>query len=74
MPPRVLDLFTEFRDRTNGLHTPRSLLGALAYFGLDAVGATEKRELQEAIGKDAWQERFTEAEILDYCESDVSSP
>jgi len=73
MPVRVLDLFTEFRDRTNGLPTPggASLLGALAYFGLDPVGATEKRELQEAIGGDAWRGRFSQAEILDYCESDV---
>src|SRR6478672_2264088 len=32
MPPRILDLFAEFRDRTNGLPTPAgsSLLGALA--------------------------------------------
>jgi hypothetical protein len=75
MPPRVLDLFTEHRDRTNGLPTPggASLIGALACFGLDAVGTTEKRELQQAIGKDAWQGRFTQAEILDYCESDVAA-
>jgi DNA polymerase I len=44
MPARILDLFTEFRDRTNGREPPSgaSLLGALAYFGLDAIGATEK--------------------------------
>lgn len=41
MPERVLDLFTEFRARTNGLDTPagNSLLGALAHFGLDGMGA-----------------------------------
>src|SRR3954447_7897028 len=57
MPERVLDLFAEFRDRTNGLPTPAgaSLLGALAYFGLDAMGATEKKEMQEAIGNDTWE-------------------
>jgi DNA polymerase-1 len=46
MPARILDLFTEFRDRTNGPETPAGagLLGALAYFGLDAIGATEKEE------------------------------
>jgi hypothetical protein len=73
MPPRILDLFTEFRLATNGVPPPggASLLGALAYFGLDTIGATEKRELQEAIGKDAWRDRFTQDEILDYCESDV---
>jgi hypothetical protein len=52
MPERVLDLFTEFRDRTNGLTTPAGsgLLGAVTYFGLDSVGATAKKEMQEAIG------------------------
>jgi DNA polymerase-1 len=73
MPPRILDLFTEFRDRTNGLPVPggASLLGALTYFGLDTIGATAKREMQEAIGKNTWQDRYTQADILDYCESDV---
>jgi DNA polymerase I len=43
-PANILDLFTEFRDRTNGLPTPAGagLIGALAYFGLDTIGATEK--------------------------------
>jgi hypothetical protein len=74
-PPRVLDLFTEFRDRTNGLRTPAGagLLGALTYFGLDAVGATEKKELQQAIGGGTWRGRFTSADILDYCENDVAA-
>jgi len=42
MPRRILDLFTEFRDRTNGLPTlaGSGLLGALAYFNLDGIGAT----------------------------------
>ena len=73
MPRRILDLFTEFRDRTNGLPVPggASLLGALTYFGLDSIGATEKRELQEAIGTNTWEGRYTQDEILDYCESDV---
>ena len=70
---RILDPFVEFRDRTNGLPTPAgaSLLGALTYFGLDGMSATEKKELQEAIGNGTWRGRFTAEEILDYCESDV---
>ena len=73
MPERVLDLFTEFRDRTNGLTTPAGsgLLGALTYFGLDSVGATAKKEMQEAIGTGTWQGKYTRDGILDYCESDV---
>src|SRR6516162_73238 len=36
MPERVLDLFVEFRNLTNGRPLPAcaNLLGALAYFGL----------------------------------------
>jgi hypothetical protein len=57
MPERILDLFTEFRDRTNGIPTVggAGLLGAMSYFGLDGVGATTKKELQEAIGTDKWR-------------------
>jgi len=75
MPLRILDLFTEFRDRTNGLPVPggASLLGALGYFGLDTIGATEKREMQEAIGSGTWPGRYSWDEILDYCESDVEA-
>ena len=41
-PERILDLFCEFRARTNGLDTPagNGLLGALALFGLDSIGAS----------------------------------
>lgn len=75
MPERVLDLYTEFRDRTNGRPTPagRGLLGALTYFGLGAMDATEKHELQEALGNGAWRGRYTPEEILDYCETDVEA-
>src|SRR5262245_54000895 len=60
LPERVLDLFVEFRDRTNGLQTiaGSSLLGALAHFGLDHADATEKRELQDAIGSETWRGPF----------------
>ena len=73
MPERILDLFTEFRDRTNGLPTPAGagLLGALTYFGIDGMAATEKKELQQAIGDGSWRGRYTPAEILDYCAHDV---
>jgi hypothetical protein len=73
VPERILDLFCEFRDRTNGLPTPggASLLGALAYFGLDGIGATEKHAIQTAIGSGTWRGQYTPDEILNYCESDV---
>jgi hypothetical protein len=67
---RVLDLFVEFRNHTNGLPAPAgsSPFGALAYFGLDTMGAIEKHEMEESIGNGTWRGRFTPEEILDYCE------
>ena len=46
-------------------------MGALTYYGLDASGATEKKEMQEAIGTGTWHGRYSSEAILDYCESDV---
>jgi DNA polymerase I len=50
-PARILDLFVEFRNRTNGLETRtgNSLVGALEYFGLDHIGADEKDDMIKAI-------------------------
>jgi hypothetical protein len=44
VPERVLDLFSEFRVRTNGIPPGygAGLLGALAFYGLDGIGAVEK--------------------------------
>jgi DNA polymerase-1 len=74
-PANILDLFTEFRDRTNGLPTPAgaSLVGALAYFGLDSIGATEKDEWRNVAIRGG---PFTAAErggLLEYCASDVEA-
>jgi hypothetical protein len=73
MPERALDLYVEFRNLTNGLPTPAGsgLLGALAYYGLDCVGVSEKKEIQTAIGTGVWRCQYTPKEILDYCETDV---
>jgi len=73
MPERILDLYVEFRNLTNGLPTPAGsgLLGALTYFGLDGIGANEKKELQTAIGTGAWPDKYTAEEIIDYCQMDV---
>jgi DNA polymerase-1 len=73
MPERVLDLYVEFRNHTNGLPLPAGarLLGALTYFGLPGMDAVEKKELQEAIGNGTWRGCFTQQEILDYDERDV---
>src|SRR4051812_5270843 len=73
VPERVLDLFTEFRNRTNGLPTPSGsgLLGALAYHGLDGIGAVEKEEMRALVmGGGPWS-AAERADILDYCAGDV---
>jgi hypothetical protein len=75
MPTNILDLYAEFRNRTNGLDTPagRGLIGALVYFGLDHIGVTEKEEMRALAMRgppftsDEW------AALLDYCQSDVDA-
>jgi DNA polymerase-1 len=74
-PARVLDLYTEFRNRTNGLTTPagNGLIGALVYFGLDTIGAQAKDEMRDLIlGGGPWSDAEREA-ILEYCASDVAA-
>lgn len=73
LPTNILDLFTEFRTRTNGLGTSdgASLLGALSYFGLPAIGADQKEAMRTlALRGGSWtaEER---AALLAYCETDV---
>jgi DNA polymerase I len=73
-PARILDLFTEFRDRTNGLTWPAgaSLVSALVYFGLDHIGAQEKDRLRLLILRGGPWSESERKEILDYCASDVA--
>jgi DNA polymerase I len=69
----VLDLFAEFRCRTNGrsLLGGNSLLGALTAFGLSSIEAAEKEEMRAlAIRGGPWSAAERQA-LLDYCESDV---
>jgi hypothetical protein len=73
MPINVLDLYTEFRNLTNGLSTScgAGLLGALAYFGLDSIDAVEKESMRElAIRGGPWS-ASEKKDLLDYCETDV---
>ena len=75
VPRHVLDLFAEFRNITNGNEPPcgRSLLGALAYYGISALGTDEKNEMRQlALRGGPWthEERLA---LLAYCESDVDA-
>jgi hypothetical protein len=72
-PMRILDLFVEFRNLTNGLTTPagNGLIGALIYFGLPTMGTEEKTAMRDLIlAGGPWSEEQWQA-ILDYCASDV---
>jgi DNA polymerase I len=72
MPARILDLFVEFRARTNGLAPVKNgLINALVYFGLDAIGSTEKNRLRDLVLQGGPWSDGERKEILDYCESDV---
>ena len=82
MPAKVIDLFVEFRDRTNriaqrrkpGVKPPSAgLIDALAYFGLDTIGAIEKDEMRALVLRGGpWAENECTA-ILDYCATDVDA-
>ena len=75
LPVRVLDLFAEFRNLTNGLPVPcgNSLLGALTYFGLDALAAVEKQTMRDLAMRGGPFTAAERAALLDYCQSDVEA-
>jgi DNA polymerase I len=75
MPVRILDLYVEFRNRANGLSVPHGfgLLGALTWYGLDAMDAVEKDAMRTlALRGGPWAEA-ERAALLDYCGRDVEA-
>ena len=73
MPARVLDLFCEFRNATNGRGTVagNGLLGAMTHYGLAGIEAAEKSDMRDlAIRGGPYTDDEREA-LLNYCESDV---
>ena len=74
LPVNVIDLYAEFRCQTNGLFLRQErgakLIHALAHYGLDAMSAAEKAEMQER----AQQNRdYSEEEwqaLIAYCLED----
>ncbi len=78
MPVNVLDLFVEFRCKTNGRLLPfgSGILGALAYHGLGSISAGEKDHMRDLILRGGSGYVWGEAEktlTLNYCESDVTA-
>ena len=72
-PARILDLFCEFRNRTNGRDTVagNGLLGALAYFGLASIDTAEKDEMRQLAQQPGPHTEAERRALLDYCETDV---
>ena len=70
-PKHVIDTFTEFRARVNGLPQGAGLIDAAAYFGIDAIESLAKKSMVALILRGPpWSTEEWE-EILHYCESDV---
>jgi DNA polymerase-1 len=75
LPARALDLSPVFRNLVNGLWTPegKGLLGALRYYGLDAISAKQKDAARQRVLQ-GWPFTPEERErILRYCISDVAA-
>ena len=75
MPARILDLCAEFRCITSGLYTPtgKSLLGALTYYGLGGIDATEKDSMRDLAMRGGSYTADEQVALLDYCQSDVDA-
>ena len=75
MPARILDLYVEFRNSTNGLPVAcgNGLLGALAHYGLDALEAVEKDSMRALAIRGGPYTDSERTALLDYCQSDVDA-
>jgi hypothetical protein len=75
LPVNALDLFIEFRNHTNGkrLISGASLLGALAWFGLESIEAAEKDSMRRLILRGGPWTAAERQDVLAYCESDVDA-
>src|SRR5688500_4276647 len=68
MPARVVDLYAEYSAITNGRDRPagRSLLGALAAYGLSGLAPAEKAALRARIIAGPPYSQAEATDILDY--------
>lgn len=73
VPGHIVDLYAEFRVRTNGVAVPcgDGLLGALTYFGIDGIAAADKTDMRELAMRGGDYSPDERRALLDYCESDV---
>lgn len=72
-PERIIDVFAEFRNMTNGRALPSGagLIGALTWFGEDSMAAVEKDEMRSLVLRGGPWSPTEQQQILDYCEMDV---
>lgn len=72
-PKYILDLFTEFRNLTNGRYIPagRGLLGALTYHGVSSGDTAYKDAMRSRILEGPPFSEIEIKDILDYCDLDV---
>ena len=73
IPTRVLDLFCEFRNATNGIPLPagRGLLSALSHHGISAITADQKHDERALVLRGGPWSAPERRRILDYCQTDV---
>jgi hypothetical protein len=73
LPEMILDLYIEFRNLTNGRPTPcgNSLLGALAWFGIDSLDAIEKEKMRDLALRGGPYTQDEKIKLIDYCTKDV---
>src|SRR5262245_33387061 len=74
-PARILDLYVEFRNLTNGKTVPcgAGLLGALTWFGLGALEAAEKDSMRQLVLRGGSWTGTERTAILEYFASDVDA-
>ena len=75
LPVRVLDLWCEFRNLLNGAKPPAgwSLLGCLAFHGLDSMDASEKSDMRELAMRGGPYTPDEMTALIDYCQTDVNA-
>ena len=74
-PCHMLDLFTEFRNLSNGLTTPcgSSLQGALAYFGLSSAALVAQESMHQLVLRGGSYSSVEKQRLLAYCETEVDA-
>ncbi len=75
VPSRVLDLYVEFRNLSNGKPTPcgAGLLGALFHYGLAGIESVDKDEMRDLAMRGGDYTADERRRLLDYCQSDVDA-